>query len=330
MPPPLIALEEHFLSTAVANAPGTNAKYTEQLKHVPNLLSQLLDLSTLRLQHMDSGKVSLQLVSHSAGFVTPAQSVAANDQLAAAVAQAPNRLAGLAVLAVTDPSHAAEELRRAVTRLGFKGALIDSHGPEGGYFDGREYDVLWRTAVELDVPIYVHPTWASEEAMRLLYEGEEIPTAAALSVSASGFGWHSDVATHFLRLFAAGVFERFPALKIVLGHFGEMLPFMLERIGNLSRRWGESKRDFLTVWRENVWVTTSGVWSLAPMRCLLANTSVDRIMYSVDYPFAKNEDGLTWWEELEASGLLSAEGLEKVAHVNAEKLLGVTATHRFD
>lgn len=330
MTPPLVTLEEHFLAAAVANDAGSNDKYTEQLKHLPGLSDKLTDLDSLRLQQMDVGKVSLQVISHCPGAKTAAQCVAANDQLAEAVRQRPDRFAGLAVFDVADPEHAAAELRRAVTKLGFRGALVDSHTADGGYFDGPEYDVLWRTAVELDVSIYIHPTWASDEVMRTLYTGDAIPRAAAVSLSSSGFGWHSDVATHFLRLFAARVFDRFPKLKIILGHFGEMLPFMIERIGALSKRWGAYERDFVTVWNENVWVTTSGVWGLAPMRCLLSNTSVDRIMYSVDYPFAKNEDGLRWWGELEASGLLSAEGLQKVAHGNAEQLLGVKATYKYD
>ena len=332
MSPPLVTLEEHFLAAAVANATsqGADDKYTEQLKHLPGLNEKLTDLDSGRLQQMDLGKVSLQVISHCPGSKTAAQCVAVNDQLAAAVTRHPERFAGLAVFDVADPQHAAAELRRTVTELGFRGALVDSHTADGGYFDGPDYDVLWKAAVELDVPIYIHPTWATDEVMRTLYTGDAIPQAASVSMSSSGFGWHSDVATHFLRLYAAGVFDRFPKLKIILGHFGEMLPFMIERLGALSKRWGTYERDFVTVWNENVWITTSGVWGLAPMRCLLTNTSVDHIMYSVDYPFAKNEAGLAWWEELEASGLLSAEERQKVAHGNAEQLLGVKATYRYD
>jgi predicted TIM-barrel fold metal-dependent hydrolase len=103
---------------------------------------------------------------------------------------------------------------------------------------------------------------------------------------------------------------------------------MFERICVLSRRWGDIKRDFATVYKENLWITTSGVWGLAPMATILMNTPVEHILYSVDYPFARNEDGLDWIEKFEASGMVTREQLEMIAHKNAEKLLGVKASVR--
>jgi predicted TIM-barrel fold metal-dependent hydrolase len=147
--------------------------------------------------------------------------------------------------------------------------------------------------------------------------------AAALSMSTSGMGWHAETGLHLLRLFASGLFDRRPGLKVILGHMGEMIPFMLDRIQVLSRRWGEYERDFRTVYRENVWITTSGVWSVDPMRCILANTPIEKILYSVDYPFQSNENGLKFMRELEESGLVNQEQLEAIAFRNAEKLLGV-------
>jgi predicted TIM-barrel fold metal-dependent hydrolase len=324
MPPPFVALEEHFLATAIAED-GLD-KYSEQLKHVPGMMDKLLDLSELRISQMDEGNVAVQVISHSAGAKTTAQCIKANDQLAAAVKQHPDRFTAFATLDVESPQAAAHELRRCITDLKFRGALIDNHTPDGTYLDGPDYDVLWSTAGDLDVPIYIHPTWASDVALQALYTGPSISTAASISIAHSAFGWHSDTATSFLRLFAAGVFERFPRLKIILGHFGEMIPFVLERICNLSRRWSVGfERDFATVWRENVWVTTAGVWGVAPMATMLRNTSVDRVMFSVDYPFASSADGLKWWTELEKSALLDDEALSKIAHGNAERLLGVKA-----
>lgn len=322
MTPPLIALEEHFLATTMAKD-GLD-KYSEQIKHVPGMMDQLLDLDVLRISEMDKGNVSIQVISHCAGAKAPAQCIQANDQLAAAIKEHPDRFAGFATLDITDPKSAAGELRRCISDLRFTGALIDNHTPDGTYLDGPSYDILWSTAQDLDVPIYIHPTWQSDIALETFYKGEHISKQATASIAHSAFGWHSDTANHFLRLFAAGVFERFPKLKIVLGHFGEMIPCMLERICNLSRRWSVGfKRDFGTVWRENVWVTTSGVWGLAPMAAMLKNTSVDRIMFSVDYPFASSADGLKWWKEFEESEMVDESGLEKIAYRTAEALLGV-------
>lgn len=104
-----------------------------------------------------------------------------------------------------------------------------------------------------------------------------------------------------------------------------MIPFMLDRICELAVRWGDPQRKFKQVWEENIWITTSGVWSLDPLRCILANTKIDHILYSVDYPFAKNESGLNWITELEKSGLVTQAQLEDIAYKNAEKLLRIKA-----
>jgi len=320
MVPPLITLEEHFFANAVANS--LDGKYAEQFKAMPGVPEQLRDLGPLRLEKMAAGQVSLQVISHAPGAPHPPQCQEANDQLAAAVKQHPDRFAGFAVLPVMDPEASAAELERTVRQHGFVGALIDAH-VDGKCYDGDEYDCMWAMAEKLDVPIYLHPTWPSDD-MNPRYEGN-ITSGATRSLGASGWGWHSETALHVLKLFAAGKFDQFPKLKIIVGHFGEMLPFMLQRISNLSVRWGERQRKIKQVWDENIWITTSGVWSLDPLRCILHNTKIDHILYSVDYPFEKNENGLRWMQELEQSGLVTQEQLEMIAYKNAEKLLGVKA-----
>jgi len=329
MPPPLITLEEHFFAAKVPAE--LRDSYSEQLKHVPGIQDKLSNLSDLRLSDMDAGKVSLQIVSHAPGLTDPAACKSANDQLHAAITdeearaggsarEGKSRLAGFAVAPMGDPIQAAAELRRAITDLQFVGALVDNHY-HGKFFDGPEYDPWWEAAEELDVPVYLHPNWPSED-MAPRYQGN-FSNAAALSMGSSGLSWHTDTALHVLRLFASGLFDRRPKLKIIIGHMGETIPFMLQRIQALSRRWGEFRRDFRTVYDENIWITTSGVWSIDPMRCILANTKIERILYSVDYPFQRNEVGLEWVEELEASGLVDEEQLKAIAYGNAERLLGV-------
>jgi predicted TIM-barrel fold metal-dependent hydrolase len=319
-PPPLITLEEHFFSHSVLE--NMSAAYVEQFKHVPGLKEKLEDLSTVRLKHMEAGKVSLQVISHAPtpGAPTPEQCKAANDQLAAAVTEHPTRFAGFAVLPMAHPDLAAQELERSVREHKFVGALIDNH-VHGTYFDGPEYLPFWSKVAELDVPIYIHPTWASDD-MGPRYAGN-FTSGASKSLAASGWGWHTETGLHFLRLFASGLFDKFPKVKIVVGHFGEMLPFMLERIAVLSKRWGPLERDFGNVYKENLWITTSGVWGQAPLATILMNTDIEHVLYSVDYPFAKNEDGLKWIEDLEKSGMVSREQLEMIAYKNSEKLLRV-------
>lgn len=339
MPPPLLPLEEHFFTTPLP--PPLLALYTEQLTHIPDLLTKLTDLSTLRRRDMAAGGIALQVISHAPGLGEYSLEIcrAANDQLAAAIraediraraaraagkegeAEGKGSFAGFAVLPMGDAGAAAGELRRAVRELGMVGALVDNHC-RGRFYDGGEYEVWWAAVEEVGVPVYLHPTWASEGMMER-YRGEGFGDAAAGGMASSGLGWHSETALHVLRLFAAGVFDRRPGIKIVIGHMGEMIPFMLQRIQRLSRRWGTFERDFGTVYAENIWITTSGVWSLDPMRCILANTRLDHILYSVDYPFASNEAGLEWMKELEQSGLVDEEQLRAIAYGNAEKLLGI-------
>ncbi|WPH04898.1 hypothetical protein R9X50_00779500 [Acrodontium crateriforme] len=327
MLPPLIALEEHFMCSAILDdeTSQVRAKFVGQIKAIPGIEDQLRDLSTRRLEDMDKGQISFQIISHAPAGPSLAQCLSANDQLAAAVEENRERFAGFAVLPVGDPLNCARELQRAVKQLGMVGALIDNHA-EGTYYDSEEHYPLWQKAEELDVPIYLHPTWPSD-SMLPQYSGN-FTDLAGRSMGASGWGWHSETGLHVLRLYAAGIFDRFPRLKIIIGHFGEMIPFMLDRISSLSVRWGEQKRKFKEVYDENIWITTSGVWSLDPMRCILHNTKIEHILYSVDYPFAKNEWGLAWMEELEQSGLVTREQLEMIAYKNSEKLLRVKAPSR--
>jgi len=324
-PPPLITLEEHFFSSTVLD--NMSEAYVEQFKHLPSLKEKLESLGDLRLKDMDAGKVSLQIISHAPtpGAPTPEQCVSANDQLAAAVKENSTRFTGFAVLPMAHPEEAAKELERSVKTHGFVGALIDNH-VLGKYYDGPEYLPFWTKVQELDVAIYMHPTWASDD-MAPRYEGN-FTSGASKSLSASGWGWHTETGLHFLRLFASGLFDKLPKLKIILGHFGEMLPFMFERICVLSRRWGDLQRNFDAVYKENLWITTSGVWGMAPMATIMMNTPIEHVLYSVDYPFAKNEDGLAWIEQLEKSGMVTKEQLEMIAYKNSEKLLGVKAPGR--
>ncbi|KAB5545491.1 hypothetical protein GE09DRAFT_1243113 [Coniochaeta sp. 2T2.1] len=268
----IITLEEHFISDAYL---ATHPPYAGQL------LDKLRDVGSMRLEYMNAGNVSVQVISH-----VPADMD-------------------------TEGYHR------------FVGAMIDNHSA-GTYYDGQAYHVFWSTAQELDVPIYLHPTWPTETMKSALYTGN-FPPSAATGLGASAFGWHSDVALHVLRLFASGLFDRFPRLKLIIGHMGEMLPFMLERIAQQSARWGHRERGFKEVWDGNIWITTAGVWSVDPMACILRNTKIERILYSVDYPFESNEAGLEFLEKLRRSGLVDEEGMGKIVSGNAVGLLGLKA-----
>ncbi|KAF2643049.1 amidohydrolase 2 [Massarina eburnea CBS 473.64] len=327
---PIITLEEHFLSRASLSRPNA---YNESFKAMPALFEQFTELDKLRLADMDSGEVTMQVISHGPGDLSLAQCCDCNDQLAEAVRAHPQRFAGFAELPMDEPQEAAKELRRTCSGetegLKFVGALIDSHTESGLYYDGPEFDELWEEAVQLDVPIYIHPTWPSEQQVAA-NKAPHLPENTMVQILAFGFGWHSDVAIHVMRLYASGVFDRFPKVKIIIGHMGEMIPYMLQRIERVSSRWG-LKRSFKEVWDTNLWLTTSGNWALDPLACILRNTKHDRILY-IDYPFTKSKDGLKWLVELEQSGMVNEEVLEGIRWKNAAKLLKLeigTAAHRY-
>ncbi|KAI9653881.1 MAG: hypothetical protein M1821_006912 [Bathelium mastoideum] len=322
---PLITLEEHYVSDDVLklrSADGTDP----YRRFPPKVTQQLLDLDRQRLQDMDAGAVSLQVISHGPGSFSPSLCRASNDRLAAATRMHPTRLAGWAMLPMSDPEVAADELARCVKDLGFPGALIDNH-LEGRFYDDPSFWPVFARAEQLDVPLYIHPTFAPPTLAKH-YQGN-FADSASWFMSCASWGWHSETALHVLRLFAAGVFDRYPKLKLIIGHMGEMLPFQLDRIVKQTQGgWGEAgkhQRGLRDVWNQNIWVTTSGMFSLAPLACLLRVSPLEKILYSVDYPFSSNETGKTFIEEVARSGLVTDEQLEMICYKNTEHLLGIKA-----
>ena len=318
---PLIALEEHYISEELCES----ADYLRHLRnsYPPPVHPKLLGIDQNRINNLNATFIKIQVISHIPFEAAAPEVRKANEGLRDAIKSYPSRLAGFALLSMKDPATAAAELEYSVRVLGFVGALIANHLEDGKFYDDASYNVVFAKAQELDVPIYLHPTFPSDAQSKALYEG---PWDDRLRLALGGWcwGWHSTIGLHFLRLYAAGVFERFSKLKIILGHMGEMLPFMLDRIDPISVRWPGSEsrtRSLRDVWNSNVWVTTSGMFSLAPMSCLLRTTQCAKIIYSVDYPLATNEDGLKFMNELQQSGLISQAEFESIAYKNAARLL---------
>ena len=316
MVPKLITLEEHFISSSIDGALDSYNKWSYPVS------SKLKSLGDDRIKDMDAGKINLQVISHAPYCATIDECRIGNDELAKACKDESKRFAAFAMLPMLEPGEASVELERCIKQLGFVGALVNNH-TDGTFYDDEKYWPVFEKAVELDVPIYIHPSFPSQ-TMADHYKGN-YPDQVAFMLSIASWGWHSECGLHILRLFAAGLFDKYPKLKIIIGHDGEMLPFMLDRTLPLSKFWGERQRDLRTVWEDNIWVTTSAMFSLAPFACLLRVSKVDKIMYSVDYPFVPNENGLAFVKELEKSGLVNEQELELICHGNAEKLLNVKA-----
>jgi 2,3-dihydroxybenzoate decarboxylase len=194
-----------------------------------DLVANLLDIHGTRLQQMDENGVDMMVLSLSSpgpqGATNPqeAEDLArlANDRLAAEVSRAPARFAALASVSMHDPVQAGQELRRCIEDLtGFVGVIINDYQSAGQdkntmiFFDRPEYDVFWKVAEELECPVYLHP----REATPLIFE-QMWKDRPWLSFSALGYAHR--VGMHVLGIVTAGVLDRFPKLKIVIGHMGE-------------------------------------------------------------------------------------------------------------
>lgn len=310
---PLITLEEHYVSSTVR----ASQKVDRYASFPPQLVAKLMSLDNERIQDMDNGNISLQIISHGPGIRPPSICAAANDELSSAISKNPNRMAGFAMLPMDAPDSAASELERCVRDLGFVGSLIDNH-VNGTMYDDERFWTVFEKAQELDVPLYIHPSFAADNER---YKGN-YDDSITMALGAFGWGWHSETALTILKMFASGFFDRFPKIKIIIGHMGEMLPFQFERVITISDRWGK-KRNFREVWKNNIWITTSGMFALPPLMCLLQTTSIGHVMYSVDYPFSANESGSAFIEEIRKSGQVTEADLERIAFRNAEDLLGV-------
>jgi predicted TIM-barrel fold metal-dependent hydrolase len=316
-----VTLEEHF-STPEAVKATTHLQSGSRAGWVASMRDKLLDLDKIRIAEMDAAGISVQvlsLVNCNMDKLEPAAATPlvrdANDQLAAAVGKHPDRFAGFAALALQDPKAAAAEFERCVCKLGFKGALV--HGTVNGVFlDQPQFTPLFETAQALDVPVYLHPTPPVQPVQEAYYEG--LPGSTGFLLSTAAWGWHAELGMHCLRLMVSGLFDRFPKLKIIIGHLGENLPFSIARADQiLARGAGHLKRRVADYFHENFYLTTSGYFTVPPLLCALQVTGADRILYSVDYPFSPNTEAQHFLNSLP----VSPEDLEKIAHGNADRLL---------
>ncbi len=321
-----ITLEEHFISPGFLAGPGK--EFTERLRHSgprgERIYGQLQDVGDKRIAEMDAAKIDMQVLSLNAPGVEQADvaeqiaiSRESNDFLADAVKKHPKRFAAFASLPIAEPDKAAEELERRVKQQGFKGTLINGH-TRGRYLDDKFFTPIFECVSALNVPIYLHPTVPPKPVVDALFGGFSQPVSAVFS--SSGWGWHIETAVHVIRLILGGVFDRYPKLQVVIGHLGEGIPFMLPRLNkNLPVELTKLQRPLGAYLRENVHYTFGGFNFPATFLDLLLEVGVDRIMFSVDHPYGSMAEARTFLEHLP----VSPADRERIAHGNAEKLLGL-------
>ncbi|HLI23011.1 MAG TPA: amidohydrolase family protein, partial [Stellaceae bacterium] len=319
----IIAIEEHVTTPLYqqkqVDSPRRLASLADRKQRVGHdVMAEMLDMSNSRVAAMNDSGIDLQVLSMTMPGpqgLPAAEAIAvardANDRIAAAVKAHPNRFAAFATLPTPDVKAAVAELQRTVGTLGFKGTMINGH-TNGEFLDDKKYWPIFEAAEALDVPVYLHPRDVPPAAAFYFAGYPEIATAAC--------GFTVDTTIHFMRLVFAGVFDAFPKLKFILGHLGEGIPFVLNRVedhtGLAAKRRG-LKRTFAEVMKESVWVTTSGNFSPPALRCTVEVLGIDRVMFSVDWPYESNKIGVAFLNNLG----LAPPDLEKLAHGNAERLL---------
>lgn len=318
----IVAVEEAF---SIPGAIRQEAAIRQRMD-VPEAIKQewfrrLDDLTELRLADMDANGVDVQVLSYSTPGLEviedPAEAVAVarrvNDHLAKVVAAHPKRFAGFAVLPLQDPKAAVVELRRAVKELGLKGVLYNDH-VRGHYLDEPRFRPVWAELERLGVTLYLHPAVIPADNWRV-FDGYPVLVGPS-------WGWTATVGAHALRLIYGGVFDEFPGASVTLGHMGELLPFQMARLDSRYPQVPVEQRvDHLPSYylRKNVYVTTSGVMSHAALLGAVHAVGVDRVLFSIDYPFESSSEAVGFLR----SAPYAPADLARIAHGNADRLLGL-------
>jgi predicted TIM-barrel fold metal-dependent hydrolase len=319
----LIAIEEHFLTPAIraawaASAIGQEGTASFDLGEIE---ARLDDLGSQRLALMDESGVEVQVLSVTTPALhnlEPELSVTlarqTNDLVAAAIAQYPTRFQRFATLPTASPAHVAPELERCITQLGFKGAMLCGRTRDKN-LDYPDFRPLFEKAAALGVPLFIHPQIPQRAVREVYYSGfgDAVDTAFATF----GLGWHYEAGIQFMRLLLAGVFDEYPTLQIILGHWGEVVLFYLERLNSLGRV-ATLQRPIADYFRHNLYVTPSGMWSQAYLQRALELVGPERLLFSTDYPYQykPGSPGPLFLQD----AALSAHQKELLAHGNWERL----------
>jgi predicted TIM-barrel fold metal-dependent hydrolase len=317
----LIAIEEHWMLPELATALDALDE-SLAFNDIGDHQQRLQDLGGGRIAAMDEQGIDLSILALTPPGTQPlppreavSLSRTANDVAAEAVGRFPSRLRSLSTLPMSSPRDVPGELERAAG-LGHVGTMV--YGRSGERFlDDPVYDEFFAAAADLRQPVFIHPQLPAVAVRDASYRGFDPMTD--LGLATFGWGWHLDAATAALRLILRGTFDRHPQLQIVLGHWGEMLLFWLDRADSLTRVAGlpRSVSDYV---RSNFFITTSGMFNPALLHHVLAVTSVDRLLFSTDYPF-QHPTGA----EIEAflGHFASDADAQKFASVNAVSLFGL-------
>lgn len=322
----IVALEEHYVPRQISEAWKATAAIQDFTVSMNGnqYAKQLEDFDGARIPAMDDAGIDVQVLSLPSPGVQnfePANAVSIakefNDILKARIATRPDRFEGFATLPAPAPEAAAKELQRAVQTLGLKGALLNGRVRERN-MDHRDFDPIYQAAESLRAPLYIHPQLPSAGVREAYYTG--VGHVADIMLSMGAVGWHYETGIQILRMVLTGVFDRFPDLQVITGHWGEVVLFYLDRISQLNHAGLKLERPVADYFKQNVFYTPSGILSQSYLSRTVEIVGAGRLMFSQDWPYQSSKDkgARTFLEE---ANLTDAEK-EAVAHGTWERLVG--------
>ena len=329
----LITIEEHFADPRLTEADARwrpKTELTDEQREVMaffasrmNLTEQLGDLSDKRIPHMDSQGIRMQILSYTSliGDYVPAEEAVriaheANDLLAARIKEHPDRFREMATLPLADSKAAAKELERCVKELGFVGVLLYGQY-KGHWLDEPQFLPIFEKAAELDIPVYLHPALINPQVQQAMYMSPAYSAITGAELSSAAIGWHYDVGIQAVRLILAGLFDKFPTLKVISGHWGEGIPIFLDRMNHqLTPDMTGLQHDFAYYYHRNIYLTPSGIMSDINLRTMVELMGADHILYAEDYPYEQPSD----FHDFLMHSSLTDEQKQLIAHKNAERL----------
>ncbi len=332
----LITVEEHFTAQEIIDenskfsAKSQTASDPEMAKFYKSMVfigNALMDADAGRLAFMNKNKIDMQVLSYTSPVsdtvpVSEAVRICrrANDILAENVKAHPERFSAFATLPMANPTEAANELERCVKEYNFCGALLAGQY-RGHFYDERDFFPIFSRAAELNVPLSFHPAPVNQVIQDYYYKSPEWSATVTGQFSSAGFGWHVDVGIHEVRLILAGIFDRLPDLKIIVGHWGEtILPYLYRLDSILTPKTTGLCRKISDYYRENFYVTPSGILSAMQFEDTVKFMGAEHILWAVDYPYIREGN---FYDFLVAADFLTLDEKELIAHENAERILHI-------
>jgi len=324
-PPSLLQTYRTMAANKTIDDPGFIALWN-RLGSRGQLVERLGDIGERRIADMDASGIDMQILSLTSPGVQVFDAATAsalatdtNDQLAEAIRRYPSRFAGLAAAAPQDPKSAVKEIDRAVRQLGLKGVIINSH-TRGEMLDDPKFWEIFEAAEALNVPIYIHPQ-APSAAMIGPYVERGLEGAL--------WGFAAETGLHVLAIIRSGALDRFPRLRLIVGHLGEALPFWLFRLDYMNRtarpaiRSGAAslQKRISDYMKEHVYITTSGMAWAPAIAFVQSVLGMDRVMYAMDYPYQFELDEVTATDHVP----IGDADKKKLFQTNAEAVFSLTS-----